>query len=133
MSRFRVNAGMVVGALAERLGESLPGTEKDPIIRPTNMQPEYAPPPIKYRGCNSAGCRTFSTCICDCKSCKRWCIYRHAKISVTDKDVINIHNDKGKLITFMTRAEFEQVRHLWERCGVKLVEKDKSDGEASSD
>lgn len=116
-----ITCAIANGAIPPREGE-----ETLWYLRPTEMETQRKRFPL-YRGCGSAGCRTFKDCICRCKDCSRWCKYRGVTIVDTD-GTVNIRFADGRLIVFMPRAEYDTIKHHWERLGLKLEPPAPTDG-----
>lgn len=129
MSRFRLNTALVVGAMVNGSVEKNVDTEIESPMRPTNMTPQIAGREMKYRGCGMAGCRTFKTCLCRCKSCVRFCVYRGTTAVEDTKGIVRLSYASGKLITFLPRVEYDKIAYQWERMGVVLVSSQPDTGE----
>lgn len=94
--------------------------ERDTLwyLRPTHMEMQMQKQ-HRYQGCKNAGCRTFKDCICRCKDCTRWCKYRG--VTIRDEDgTVFIRFASGKLIVFMPREEYDNIKVHWEKLGLKL-------------
>lgn len=116
--RAASTSAFITAAIAN--GAIPPEKEGDTLwyLRPAQMETQRKRYPL-YKGCKGAGCRTFKECICRCKDCTRWCKYRGVTIVDTD-GTVHIRFASGKLIAFMPREEYENIKHHWEQLGLKL-------------